>query len=623
MKFKRPLYVFSFSAILAVTGIQASVNGIAHAASPSQTVGAFPAGTQGVTVEPVNFRTGPGVSYSAITMLQAGLTVELISRTADNWYQVKVGDTTGWVSGDYIVPKTADAPGTFRIAQYPSSPNFYEVKDGMLYHVLGTPEYRSASYLVGAAPANFQSGNVYVRDASFQFYRRAADGDKLVGTYTPPYVALDLRLPAKVQAADIDNFIRSNRPDSPLIGKGQAFIDAQNKYGVNAQYLVAHAIHESDWGMSPIAKDKNNLFGYQAYDSDPYGSAAYFATIEDCVNYIAYFVATSYVSPAGKWYGGSSTLNGMNKYYATDPYWSEKIGGIMARLRAYDQNDYSGAAVMAVRASKPAGPIEAPVSTALTEQYPAGTTATTTDEVNFRAMPSTSADILGRLPKGTSLALLGKGTGQWYKVQNGSQTGWVYGDYITITYAGGAVPASRSGNPFVNKPISFPDVPSDHWSKAAIDKLTGMQIISGYPDGTYKPAENISREQSAILMVKSLRLDMANRPVPKASDVGTDNSYYQAIATVMAEGIFAGDNGKFYPDKTLTRAEMASVLVKAFNLKGNSSHNFADAKNHWGSNAIGILAANGITSGYPDGTFKPDQPVTREEFAVFLSKVIK
>ncbi|WP_018132118.1 S-layer homology domain-containing protein [Effusibacillus pohliae] len=620
MGIKRSLYVFSLSALLAGATIQGSFAGSVYAADFRQTVGTFPAGTQGVITDTVNFRSGPGTSYSVLSVLQPGMAVNVLSRNEQNWYQIQVGNQTGWVFGDYIAPKTPDDPNIFRITPYPAEPNFYEVRDGALYHVIGTPEARSASFYVGPAPAMLQPGNVYVRDANYQFYRRAADGDLLVGSYTPPYLTLDLRLPTRVQAADIDNFIRSVRPSSPLIGKGQAFLDAQAKYGVNAHYLAAHAILESDYGESMIAKDKNNIFGYMAYDSDPYGSAAYFASIEDCINFVAYFVATQYLSPTGTWYEGS-TLAGMNKHYATDPYWSEKIAGIMARIRPYNANDYQGVSILPVTAPKPPGPIPAPVNTTLTETYPQGTTAVVTEDVNFRTLPSTSAGKYGVLPQGTTLNVLGKGIGNWYKVQSGSQTGWVYGDYIKLVEPGDPLP-SRGGMPGGNQPL-FADIPADRWSKPFIEALVNKKIVSGYPDGTFKPTQNITREQSAKLLVKALQLNTGNRPAPNVTDLDPNSIYYQDIVTVLAEGIFSGYDGKFHPGESLTRGQMASILVKAFRLQGTGSDKFNDVKGHWAANAIGILAANGIASGYGDGTFRPDNPITREEFAAILSKLVK
>jgi uncharacterized protein YraI len=262
---------------------------------------------------------------------------------------------------------------------------------------------------------------------------------------------LDLRLPSTVSAEEIDQFIRSNHPESPLVGLGSAFIEAQKRYGVNAQYLAAHAILESGWGLSSIARDKNNLFGYGAYDEDPYDSAAAFASFRDCIQFIAYFVRTQYLEPTGRWFGGASTLDGMNVHYATDPDWAEKIAAIMERIRPYKASDYLTATPLPVTAPAPAGPVVRPPAPPPTQPagggtpatrggtgnapqfpVPAGTTGHTTDTVNLREGPTTATRSLGLLPPGTALSITQRTADGWYRVSTGGRTGWVYGAYVQL-----------------------------------------------------------------------------------------------------------------------------------------------------------------------------------------------
>ena len=110
------------------------------------------------------------------------------------------------------------------------------------------------------------------------------------------------------------------------------------KYGVNALYLMAHAIHESAWGTSDIAYDKHNLFGYGAVDSDPYSGAYTYDSFSGSVEDAAKKVSTNYLSPKGSFYNGAFLGNkgaGMNVKYASDPYWGEKIAGHMYRADQY------------------------------------------------------------------------------------------------------------------------------------------------------------------------------------------------------------------------------------------------------------------------------------------------
>jgi len=115
------------------------------------------------------------------------------------------------------------------------------------------------------------------------------------------------------------------------LGKYFSFYAWQNN--ISSLYLTAHAIHESGWGTSYIAKRKNNLFGFGAYDSSPYWSADYFPTKGICIEYVSGFIAKNYLWKGGLYYV-SPTLKGMNKHYASDQNWSTKVASIMNYLYA-------------------------------------------------------------------------------------------------------------------------------------------------------------------------------------------------------------------------------------------------------------------------------------------------
>ncbi|MFC6953871.1 N-acetylmuramoyl-L-alanine amidase [Halorubellus litoreus] len=139
-------------------------------------------------------------------------------------------------------------------------------------------------------------------------------------------VETDLTVPVDVTGQEIDDAIAAERPDSPLVGLGDAFVAAQEEYGVNAVYQAAHAIHESAWGTSTIAQDKRNVYGWGAVDSSPYEGAKPFESFEACVDYVMGEVADRYLEP-GNWRYNGPTLDGMNVYYATDDRWDVKIAG--------------------------------------------------------------------------------------------------------------------------------------------------------------------------------------------------------------------------------------------------------------------------------------------------------
>lgn len=109
-----------------------------------------------------------------------------------------------------------------------------------------------------------------------------------------------------------------------LFGLGYAFKCAEQKYGVNAFFLMGLAMHESNGGMSAIARDKNNLFGFMAYDRSPYQSAGYFRTREECIDVVAAYISKHYLTRGGAYCEGYS-IESMNVHYASDPNWARGI----------------------------------------------------------------------------------------------------------------------------------------------------------------------------------------------------------------------------------------------------------------------------------------------------------
>ena len=116
-----------------------------------------------------------------------------------------------------------------------------------------------------------------------------------------------------------------------MAGLGDSFMRAEQSFHVSARYFVAHAILESAWGTSAIARDKHNLFGFNANDRNPYQDATTFASFDACIQYVAQFVAANYLSANGRFYHGA-TLRGMNVNYASDPNWANKIASIAVTL---------------------------------------------------------------------------------------------------------------------------------------------------------------------------------------------------------------------------------------------------------------------------------------------------
>ncbi|MHC0037885.1 S-layer homology domain-containing protein [Pseudoneobacillus sp. C159] len=170
----------------------------------------------------------------------------------------------------------------------------------------------------------------------------------------------------------------------------------------------------------------------------------------------------------------------------------------------------------------------------------------------------------------------------------------------------------------------FSDVKGKFWAKTEIEYLASQGIISGYPNGTFLPENKLTRAHAAVLLSRALNLDTKNVKDISYTDVPKTHPYYAQIAAVVGSKIMSGKgNGIFDPEGNLTRAQMSAILVNAYSLSGTYEKGFSDVTpDYWASKQIQALAANGITTGYPDGTFKPGGTVTRVQYSAFLYRLL-
>ena len=154
-----------------------------------------------------------------------------------------------------------------------------------------------------------------------------------------------------------------------------------------------------------------------------------------------------------------------------------------------------------------------------------------------------------------------------------------------------------------------------------IKQLVDLEVIEGYPDNTFRPYNNITRAQGVAMIIREMNLDISKRPNPHYKDIQTGYRFYNEIAAAVDEGIIDGfTDGTFGPEEKMTRSQMAKILVNAYHLKLQDSkiNRFSDVPtDHWAHDYIKILASNGITLGYDDGTFKPENSLTRLHFSLF------
>ncbi len=127
----------------------------------------------------------------------------------------------------------------------------------------------------------------------------------------------------------------SNDTNKIFINNAEYFYYIEKQYNINGIFVAAVAIHESSWGTSKIAVQKNNLFGYGAYDSNPYNGAYEFNNYIESIDLISRVFVKYYINPKGtNIYGGEiavgtyyngATLSGINKKYATDKNWANSV----------------------------------------------------------------------------------------------------------------------------------------------------------------------------------------------------------------------------------------------------------------------------------------------------------
>lgn len=148
--------------------------------------------------------------------------------------------------------------------------------------------------------------------------------------------------------------------------------------------------------------------------------------------------------------------------------------------------------------------------------------------------------------------------------------------------------------------------------------------VQGYPDGTVKPAGNITRAETAAILFRLM--DDASRKTYYSTksgfrDVASGSWYNTYVATLNNAGVITdSSNGYFRPNEAITRAELAAMLAKFSETTGAANYFNDVSASYWAANAIAICAKLGWITGYPDGTFRPDKNVTRAELMAMINR---
>ncbi|MFJ7974913.1 S-layer homology domain-containing protein [Peribacillus sp. NPDC096379] len=249
--------------------------------------------------------------------------------------------------------------------------------------------------------------------------------------------------------------------------------------------------------------------------------------------------------------------------------------------------------------------------------------AVTTENVNLRPQPGTAQKGI-TLSKNTTLIVTGQfvfdqnANSQnqfvWYPVKTADQknTGYISSAYL--------IKASET----TTTDISFTDVDKTDRFYDDIYSISEKGIISGFPDGTFRPEEKVTRAQAAIMISRALKLSLDSTVTP-FKDVTPSVSGAEHIAAAHKQGIITGfPGGEFRPKLPVNRGDMAIILSRAFKLQGTTDKTFSDVTKSMKSyDSIQRIIAAKITFGYDDNTFKPNNGITRGEFSALLNRALQ
>jgi hypothetical protein len=168
----------------------------------------------------------------------------------------------------------------------------------------------------------------------------------------------------------------------------------------------------------------------------------------------------------------------------------------------------------------------------------------------------------------------------------------------------------------------FSDVPTSYWAYGAISNLSSLGYISGYPDGSFKPGNAISRAEFVSIIDRAMKLPAYKPATPNFSDVSTSAWFYGSVERAVYAGIIKGyGNSVFGPNDPITREDLAIILVNALGKQGEAGASisvktsFTDDHliSSWARGDVVVAAEYGLLKGYPDSSVEPLGNVTRAE----------
>lgn len=168
--------------------------------------------------------------------------------------------------------------------------------------------------------------------------------------------------------------------------------------------------------------------------------------------------------------------------------------------------------------------------------------------------------------------------------------------------------------------------PAPQPAKPALNTADHYAYLMGYPDGTVRPGGSITRAEATTIFFRLLTEESRSQfwaTENRYSDVSAGRWYNNAVSTMTRAGIVNGyPDGTFRPNAPITRAEMAKIIALFAKLEP-SAERFPDTAGHWAEPYIRLAAGSGWIEGYPDGTFRPNQSITRAETVTMIDRVLE
>ncbi|KAB2953778.1 hypothetical protein F9B85_03940 [Heliorestis acidaminivorans] len=170
-----------------------------------------------------------------------------------------------------------------------------------------------------------------------------------------------------------------------------------------------------------------------------------------------------------------------------------------------------------------------------------------------------------------------------------------------------------------------PEDARGHWAQNWIDKMIQKGFVSGYPDGTFQPDKQITRAEFATIVNNSFNTYDASAEAT-FTDVSSSDWFYRQVASAKEAGYISGyPDGTFKPNAPISRQEAAVLMTNLLGLNQNASlpaYTDQGQIGNWAVSSISAVNASGLMQGYPDGQFKPLNPISRAETAVLIDKAL-